>query len=96
MRYILKVGLTFQSKSGKQFSSRDDVGSTDISLRWCAETDFPLDLRWVSQNLWSCLKKVKPLVVYDVECQMALEPMQRNWASSQVDLGTLSYFAFLR
>ena len=96
MRYILKVGLHLQSNPGNQLSSQDDMGCTELSLSCCAETDFPLDLRWVSQNLWSCLKKVKPLVVYDVECQMALEPMQGNRASSQVDLGTPSYFAFLR
>ena len=40
----------------------------------------------ISGNLWSCLKEVKPIVVFDVECGMALEPMQQNWASSQVDL----------
>ena len=28
-----------------------------------------------------------PLVMYDVECRMALEPMQGNRASSLVDLG---------
>ena len=27
-----------------------------------------------------------PLVVYDAECRMAVEPMQGKWASSQVDL----------
>ena len=41
----------------------------------------------VSGNLWSCQKEVKPLVVYDVERGMALEPMQGNQASSLVDLG---------
>ena len=28
----------------------------------------------------------KPLVLYDVECGMALEPLQRNWASFPLDL----------
>ena len=41
----------------------------------------------VSGNLWSCLKEIKPLVVYDVECGKALEPMQGNQASILVDLG---------
>ena len=34
----------------------------------------------VSGNLSSCLKKVKPLVVYDGELGIALEPMQGNRA----------------
>ena len=36
----------------------------------------------VSGNLWIFLKDVKPLDVYDVECLMAMEPMQRKCASS--------------
>ena len=39
----------------------------------------------VSGNLWSCLKEVKPLVVYDVEPGMALEQMQGNRGSSRGD-----------
>ena len=46
----------------------------------------------VSGNLWKCLKEVKPLFMYDVECGMALEPMQWNRASSQVDLGFTMQF----
>ena len=45
-----------------------------------------------SGNLWSCLKEVKPLVVFNGECGMALEPMQGNKASSQVDLGYTELF----
>ena len=41
----------------------------------------------VSGNLWSCLKEVNPLVLYDVNHGMALESVQGNRASSQVDLG---------
>ena len=40
----------------------------------------------VSGILWSCLKKVKPVVMYDVEHGMALEPMQENRHSYRVDL----------
>ena len=36
----------------------------------------------VSGNLWIVVKDVKPLVVYDVECQMAMEPKQGKCASS--------------
>ena len=34
----------------------------------------------VSGNFGSCLKEVKPHVVYDVEKGIVLEPMQGNWA----------------
>ena len=40
----------------------------------------------VSGILWSCLKEFKPLVIYDVECAMALEPMQENRDSYRIDL----------
>ena len=39
-----------------------------------------------SGNLWSCLKEVKPLVVFDGERWKALEPMRWNQASAHVDL----------
>ena len=35
----------------------------------------------VSGKLWSCLKEVKPLIVYDGEWGIALEPMQGNGLS---------------
>ena len=41
----------------------------------------------MSGNLGSFLKEVKPLVVYDGEEGIVLEPMQGNWAYSRVDLG---------
>ena len=41
----------------------------------------------IAGNLWTCLKEVKQLVVYDVECGMALDQMQGNQALSRVDLG---------
>ena len=43
-------------------------------------------------NLWSCLKEVKPLVVFHGDLGMALEPMQGNRASSLVDLGYTDLF----
>ena len=36
----------------------------------------------VSGNLWIFLKDAQPLVVYDVEHGMAMEPMQGKCASS--------------
>ena len=41
----------------------------------------------VSGNLWSFLKEVKWLALYDVEHRMAIEPMCGKWASSRDDLG---------
>ena len=46
----------------------------------------------VSGNLWCCLKEVKPLVMFDGECRMALEAMHGNQASYQVDLGYTDLF----
>ena len=43
-------------------------------------------------NLWSCLKEVKPLVIFVEEGEMDLEPMQGNWASSRLDLGYTESF----
>ena len=37
-------------------------------------------------NFCSFLKEVKPLVLYDVEHGIAVEPMKGKWASSRVDL----------
>ena len=45
-----------------------------------------------SGNLWSCLKEVKPLDVFGGECVIALEPMQGNHASSDVDFGYTELF----
>ena len=42
---------------------------------------------YVSGNVGSCLKEVKPIVVYDGEQGIALEPMQGIQAYSLVDLG---------
>ena len=36
----------------------------------------------VSENLWIVVKDVKPLVVYDVECGMAMDSMKGKYASS--------------
>ena len=46
----------------------------------------------VSGNLWIVVKDVKPLVVYDVERGMAMDPMQGKFASSGVDLGYSNLF----
>ena len=46
----------------------------------------------VSGNLCSFLKEVKPLVLYDVEHGIAMEPMKGKWASSRFDLGYTELF----
>ena len=46
----------------------------------------------VSGNLWSCLKEVKPLVMYDMESRMALEPIQQKRVLSRIDLGYTEIF----
>ena len=40
----------------------------------------------MSVNLYSFLKEVKLLVLYDVEHWLVMEPMQGKWGSSGVDL----------
>ena len=45
-------------------------------LKWCS---YKLKM-CVSGNFGSCLKEVKPLVMYDEEQGIVLEPMQGNWA----------------
>ena len=46
----------------------------------------------VSGNLWIVVEDVKPLVVYDVECEMAMDSMKGKCASSWVDLGYTNLF----
>ena len=46
----------------------------------------------VSGNLWIVVKDVKPLVVYDVECEMSMDSMKGKCASSCVDLGYTNRF----
>ena len=46
----------------------------------------------VTGNLWIVVNNVKPLVVYDVECEMAMDSMKGKCASSCVDLGYTNLF----
>ena len=45
-----------------------------------------------SGNLWIVVKDVKPLVVYAMECEMAMDSMKGKCASSLVDLGYTNLF----
>ena len=83
-------------------SSVKDRESALISRRYGVHRPFLQLLYWnlcssrlemgVSGNLWISLKDVKPLGVYDVEREMAMEPMQGKYASSWVDLGYSNLF----
>ena len=46
----------------------------------------------VSGNLSRFLKGVKPLILYDVDCGLVMEPMQGKLASSQFDFGYTEQF----
>ena len=46
-----------------------------------------------SENFWSCLKEVKPVVMFDAEHRMALELMQGNRDSSRDDIGYTDLFS---
>ena len=86
-------------------SSVEDRESALISRRYGVRGSFILLLYWnwcsyrlemgVSGNLWIVVKGVKPLVVYDVECEMAMDSMKGKYASSWVDLGYINLFCIL-
>ena len=59
-----------------------------LHSRHCKE----IQLSFASGNLCSFLKEVKPLVLYDVEHGIAMEPMKGKWASSRGDLGYTEIF----
>ena len=46
----------------------------------------------VSGNLWIVVKDVKTLVVYDVQCETAMDSMKGKCVSSCVDLGYTNQF----
>ena len=56
------------------------MGCMKLSLSSCAEIGVPINKTCVSGNFGSCLKEVKPAVMYDGEQGIVPEPMQRIWA----------------
>ena len=40
----------------------------------------------IAANVCSFLKEVKPLLLYDVDYWIAMEPMDGKWASSRINL----------
>ena len=86
-------------------SSVEDRESALISRWYGLPGSFILLLNWnwcshrvemgLSGNLWIVVKDVKPLVVYDVECETAMDSMKGKCASSWVDLGYTNLFCIL-
>ena len=68
-------------KKGNRVSSQDDLGYTELLKVAAVISGSSTLVTMLSENLWSCLTKVKPLL-FDGECRIALEPKQGNWASS--------------
>ena len=62
------------------------MGCMEISSSSCAEIGLPIGLRWVSQGISGVSQRKPPVVLYDGEGGIALNPMQANWSSFQVDL----------
>ena len=54
------------------------MGCMELSSSSCAEIVVPINKACVSGNFGSCLKEVKPHVVFDGEQGIVLEPMQGN------------------
>ena len=83
-------------------SSVKERESAPISRRYVVPGSFIVLLYWnwwsyrlevdVSGNLWIVVEDVKPLVVYDVECEMAMDSMKGKCASSWVDLWYTNLF----
>ena len=83
-------------------SSVEDRESALISRWYAMPGSFILLLCWnwcsyrlemgVSGNLWIVVKHVKPHLVYDVECDMAMDTMKGKCASSWVDLRYTNLF----
>ena len=51
LRFLWKVDLHLQSKTGNQLSSREDMGCTVRLLSCCTGIDVPIDLRRVCQGI---------------------------------------------
>ena len=74
-----------EARESALFSRQNVVHGALLELLCCTWCSSRLGMVF-SGNLWSCLKEFKPLVIFDVECGIILEPMQGNWASSRIDL----------
>ena len=95
VRWLWNVGLPLQLKKGNLFSSRDDMGCTELSSCCCAEIGVPLDLDGYIKESFMFPKGRQATVVYAVESGLTLVPMQGNQASHELIWGTLKYFLLL-
>ena len=85
------VTSSVEDRESALISRRYGVPESFIQLlywNWCS---FRLEMG-VSGNLWIVVKDVKQRVVYDVECEMAMDSMKGKCASSWVDLGYTNLF----
>ena len=60
---------------------RYGVPGSFILLLYCNSCSYRLEMG-VSGNLCIVVKDVKPLVVYDVQCEMAMDSMKGKYPSS--------------
>ena len=56
------------------------MGCMELSSSSCVEIGVPIALRRASGGISVVAEEDKPLVVYDGEQGISLEPMQGNWA----------------
>ena len=66
-----------------------------LSSSCCTDINIHIDLRLVSQGISGVIYSQatgKPLVLYDVQHGIPMEPMKGKWASSRVDLGYTELF----
>ena len=90
---LVERWLTFsvEDRESALISWRYGVPGSFILLLYCNWCSYRLEMG-VSRNLWIVVKDVKPLVVYDVECEMAMDALKGKCASSWVDLGYTNLF----
>ena len=82
---------SFEDRKSALISRRYGVPGFFIQLlywNWCS---YRLEMG-VSGNLWIVVKYLKPLVVYDVECDMVMDSMKGKCASTWVDLRYTNLF----
>ena len=80
-----------EDRESALISRRYRVPGSFILLLYCNWCSYRLEMG-VSGNLWIVVKHVKPLFVYDVECEMAMYSMKGKFALSWVDLGYTNLF----
>ena len=86
IRCMWKVGLTLQSKTGIHSYPKMIWGAHNFPQVAVLKLMILYIEAGVSVNIWSFLKGVKPLVLYDLDHRMNMEPMEGKLASSQFDL----------